>query len=117
LGHTIHKLTATRIARTTRPGYYGDGGGLYLQITSAGVKSWVFRYMLVGRARFMGLGPLHTISLAEVRVHALDCRKQLLLGIDPLNAKHNEQTERRLAAVKSKTFDECSKAYIEAQQA
>lgn len=117
MGHTIHKLTATRIARTTRPGYYGDGGGLYLQITSAGVKSWVFRYMLVGRARFMGLGPLHTISLAEARVHALDCRKQLLLGIDPLDAKHNEQTERRLAAVKSKTFDECSKAYIEAQQA
>ena len=36
---------------------YPDGGGLYLQVTTGGA-SWVYRYMLDGRAREMGLGPL-----------------------------------------------------------
>ena len=116
MSHTIHKLTATRIARTTRPGYYGDGAGLYLQVTVAGVKSWVFRYMRLGRARFMGLGPLHTVSLADARLRAMGCRKQLLDGIDPIDAKHSLQTEKQLAAITTKTFDECAKAYIAAQQ-
>lgn len=43
-----------------------DGGGLYLQIAATGAKSWIYRYMLDGRAREMGLGPLHVISLSEL---------------------------------------------------
>nr|WP_284413926.1 Arm DNA-binding domain-containing protein [Acidovorax sp. SUPP3334] len=31
------------------PTLYSDGGGLYLQITPTGVKSWIFRYSLVSR--------------------------------------------------------------------
>jgi hypothetical protein len=34
----IGKLTALKVAREKRPGLYGDGGGLYLQIT-AGARS------------------------------------------------------------------------------
>ena len=34
---------------------YADGGGLYLQVGPTGAKSWIFRYMLEGRARAMGL--------------------------------------------------------------
>ena len=32
-----------------------------------GAKNWVFRFMLNGRPRWMGMGPLHTIGLAEAR--------------------------------------------------
>ena len=35
----------------------------------------------------MGLGSLHTISLAEARDEALLCRKQLRDGIDPIEAR------------------------------
>ena len=114
---TINRLSAQAVARNTKPGLYSDGGGLYLQITKAGVKSWLFRYMLDGKARGMGLGPLHTISLAEARTKALDCRKQLLDGRDPLDAKESQRASRKLAEAKKKTFMECAEAYIEAHRA
>ena len=50
------------------PGRYSDGHGLWLQISQSGTKAWLFRYMINGRARHMGLGPLHTVNLAEARV-------------------------------------------------
>ena len=42
------RLTALKVERTKMPGMYGDGGGLYLQVTSAGARSWIFRYRLNG---------------------------------------------------------------------
>ena len=54
---------------------YADGAGLYLRVTQEGTKSWVFRFMLDGRPRWMGLGPVSLIGLHEVRGKALDaCR-------------------------------------------
>src|ERR1700761_4693669 len=38
----VGKLTALKVAREKEPGLYGDGGGLYLQITVRGSKSWIF---------------------------------------------------------------------------
>ncbi len=34
----------------------GDGSGLYLSITKAGSASWLFRYMVAGKAHTVGLG-------------------------------------------------------------
>jgi hypothetical protein len=50
---------------------YADGGGLYLQVTEGGA-SWLYRYMLAGRAREMGLGPLALFGLSEARSKALE---------------------------------------------
>ena len=61
----INKLSAVAVQKAKEPGYYGDGGGLWLQISKLGGKSWVFRFTLHGKTREMGLGPLRTISLAE----------------------------------------------------
>lgn len=114
---TINRLSAQAVARNTKPGLYSDGGGLYLQITVAGVKSWLFRYMRNGKARGMGIGPLHTITLAEARTKALNCRRQLLDGIDPLDEKQIRQAAQRIVAAKAMTFSECAEAYIEAHRA
>src|SRR6188768_521333 len=65
-----NKLTALKVAKLTKPGRYGDGHGLWLQITKSGGKSWIMRYMLDGRPVYMGLGPLHAVSLAEARIRA-----------------------------------------------
>ena len=64
----------------------------------------------------MGLGPLHTISLAEARSKALACRQQLLEGIDPLEAKSAAKIAEKLSAAKSITFDQCADAYIAAHR-
>src|SRR4051794_35901517 len=55
-GRTIHRLRAVTLTRVMREGYHPDGGGLDLQATAAGSKSWIFRYSLVGKRREMGLG-------------------------------------------------------------
>jgi len=64
--------------------------------------------MLDGKARAMGLGPLHTLSLAEAREQATHCRKLTRQGLDPIEARKAERTKARLEAAKSITFDGCA---------
>ena len=111
------RLSALQVTRLTKPGLYGDGGGLTLQITPTGAKSWLFRYMVSGKSFGMGLGPTHTVSLAEARQKALDARKLLLDGINPLAAKKQKQIAAALADAKMMTFDQCAEAYILAHRA
>jgi integrase len=108
----INRLSATRVAKTREPGLHADGGGLYLRVTDSGTKSWMFRFMLNGRARSMGLGPIHTISLAEAREAANGCRKLCLQGVDPIEHRDAERTNKS-----APSFDECATAFIEAHQA
>jgi hypothetical protein len=82
-----NRLSALAIYKLKKRGVYADGHGLYLQVSESGTKAWLFRFMQNGRARKMGLGPLHTVSLAEARDAALACRKQLREGIDPIEAR------------------------------
>ena len=63
----IEKLTALKVSKTAKAGKYSDGKGLYLQVTKQLVKSWVFRYERGGSEHFMGLGPTHSVGLAEAR--------------------------------------------------
>lgn len=113
----LSRLTALKVAKLTKPGLHGDGGGLTLQITKAGNKSWLFRYMRDGKARAMGLGPTHSVTLAEARVKALDARKVLLDDKDPLDEKRQRKLKRTLDRAKQLTFDQCAAAYIAAHKA
>lgn len=113
---SINRLTALSASRQNKAGLYCDGGGLYLQVTKAGVRSWLFRYMRNGKARGMGLGPLHTISLAEARSRAMDCRRKLLDGIDPLDERHAHVASRKAKEATSLTFDQCATKYIAAHR-
>ena len=100
-----------------RPGMYADGGGLYLRVTDNGTKNWVFRFMLNGRPRWMGMGPLHTVRLAEARNRAAGFRLQRHDGIDPIDARRAERLETRLNAAKALTFKECAARYIASHRA
>jgi hypothetical protein len=61
MGRTLNRLSAVAVnTGISRRGMHHDGGGLYLQVSAGGAKSWIFRFMLDGRPREMGLGPLHT---------------------------------------------------------
>ena len=85
--NTTGKLTALVVKRAHRRGTYGDGHGLYLQVAKGGSKSWVLRFKRGGRTRTFGLGPFHTISLAQARERAADARRLLLDGQDPVEVK------------------------------
>lgn len=116
MARTIEKLTPTKVKNAKEPGLYGDGAGLYLHVGPEGGKSWVYRFMLDGRAREMGLGPLHTVGLADARRLALECRKQKLAGIDPLAARDAQRAARKQEAAARIIFKACAEKYIAANK-
>ena len=83
----LNRLTAKKIRAEIKQGNFADGGGLYLQVSRFGTKSWVFRFTLNKKSREMGLGPIHTVTLAEARMEAEKCRKDLRVGIDPIEKR------------------------------
>lgn len=117
MARPIGKLTAVAVRNAARRGYYNDGGGLYLQVSSSGAKSWVFRYRVAGKLHEMGLGPLHTVGLAEARTRARQCREHRLDGLDPLTIRKAARLQARLDAAKTMTFRQCAEAYIGAHKA
>jgi integrase len=100
-----------------------DGGNLYLQVTRGKRdsirRSWVFRYELDGRRHDLGLGPIHTLDLAEARLKARTLRQQLLDGIDPLATKREARRARlaQMAATqRATTFRACAEACMVAHE-
>ncbi len=116
MARTIGKLTALAVDKAKRRGYYGDGGGLFLQVSASGSKSWVFRFKEAGKLREMGLGATHTIGLAEAREKARECRRLRLDGIDPIEARKFARSRARLHATKTMTFKDCAERYIAAHR-
>ncbi|HMG58425.1 MAG TPA: Arm DNA-binding domain-containing protein, partial [Burkholderiales bacterium] len=70
MGREVHRLSAKTLEKTMPPGYYCDGGGLYLQVSPTQSQSWIFRYKRQGRSREMGLGSARDVSLAQARAKA-----------------------------------------------
>ena len=110
-------LTALTVTRLREPGMYADGGGLFLQVSKGGGRSWVYRYMIAGRSREVGLGSAATITLAEARNHRDDARRLRDQGIDPIEQRKHEKAKAHLDAAKAMTFREAASAYIDAQKA
>ena len=111
-----NRLSAVQVRNLSQPGLYHDGGGLYVQVSAGGTKSWIYKYMLDGRAREMGLGPTSLISLGEARTRAIEARKLRLDGVDPIEARKVKRDAVRLEAARSVTFDACAAAYIDAHK-
>jgi integrase len=112
VARTLNRLSTLKISRAKEKGLIADGGGLYLRIADGGTKSWIFRYGEAGKLRDMGLGPVHTISLAEARALATECRKLRLQGIDPIAQRHAQRATRKAAEAKAMTFVECAERYM-----
>ena len=81
------KLTATKIKTVREKGRYGDGDGLFLNVTATGTKSWVQRVVVHGRRRDFGLGGYPAVSLADARQRCADNRKVIAAGLDPFVEK------------------------------
>jgi integrase len=109
-------LSARRAQTEKTPGLYADGGGLYLQVSATGAKSWIFRFQIRGRRRDMGIGPTSLYSLAEARQRALEARKLVAEGVDPIEARHAKRSAAAIETAKGMTFRACAFAYINAHR-
>ena len=106
----INKLSAVAVAAAKTPGMYADGNGLYLQLSVAGAKSWVFRFRFGGKRRDMGLGAAATVSLAAARVSAGEYRRLLTQGVDPIRAR---EMERRASGSRQTTFRQAFETFFQ----
>jgi integrase len=79
-------LTALKVKKAG-PGKHADVHGLYLIVQPSGKRSWMLRYQHKGRRRDFGLGPVHDVSLAEARAAAMDLRKMVRAGLDPVEQR------------------------------
>ena len=111
------RLSSLTVKHARKPGMLADGNGLYLQVTRANARSWIFRYYRNGKSREMGLGSLNAVSLADARLKAAACRGLLADGIDPIAARDAERTQRALEDARAITFDQCAEAFITAHSA
>jgi integrase len=116
---TETKLTARKLATATKPGLYPDGRGLYLQVSGATAKSWLYRFELNGRERRMGLGSALAdgLSLSEARAKRDEMRAMVVRGIDPLEARDAARAHAKVNAAKSITFKEAATEFIATHRA
>jgi integrase len=116
----VGKLNARKVA-TAKPGKYGDGGGLWLYV-GPNSKSFVFRFMIAGVAREMGIGSFDTIGLAEARELARQYRAQVHRKpeaggpIDPLYERHAAEISQKINRAKAVTFQYCAEEYLKANR-
>ncbi|WP_312327955.1 integrase arm-type DNA-binding domain-containing protein [Stenotrophomonas sp.] len=79
-------LTDVAIRRakpSDKPQKLADGGGLYLMITTAGAKSWRWKYRVAGKEKLLTLGLYPDVTLASAREARDDARRLLRSGVDP----------------------------------
>lgn len=104
----MQKLNAQKVARAG-PGEYGDGIGLYLRVSPALSRYWVYRFQIRGKRQEMGLGNLLEVGLAEAREKALEARRLVKKGINPIE-------QRKIASVAAQTFGDAADQYFEAKK-
>lgn len=83
----LQKLSDTFVkSKGLAPGRYQDGGGLFLNVTGKGTRSWVVRLQGLGTGRKrkdFGLGSYPSVSLAAARDLAAQYREWVAAGLDP----------------------------------
>lgn len=108
--------------KNAKPGRHADGGGLHLLVKDTGTRSWVYRFMLNGKSRDIGLGAAGAdgITLAAARDLASALRLKVRAGIDPLDERQRDTAQSLASAQAAKvagiTFQTVAEAYIAANE-
>lgn len=102
-----------KLIRESKPALTNDGDGLYLKIGKSGGASWIYRFRWDGKLRDMGLGSCSDINLSAAREQATGNRKLVKQGINPLDARLEEEKEIQKVAI---TFTSCAARYIKAHR-
>jgi integrase len=132
MGRAIAKLSALKVEQLSKKqGAYGDGGGLWLYVSSPNASSWIFRFAAplpylrkhkgevrerpAGTMREMGLGAYPAVPLVKAREIAADLRRLLVAGKDPIAQRDAIRAEEAHKAASAITFRAAADQYIGAQ--
>jgi integrase len=109
MARTLNKLTDTGAKAEKSPGRHSDGGGLYLNVSTAGTKSWLFMWTPKGsKSRHeLGLGGYPAVSLAKARAVAAGYRVDIAEGRNP--KEERDRTPEPL-------FEDATELFISSQE-
>jgi integrase len=97
------------------PGFWAAGNGLYLSVGASGARSWLYRYMLNGRTRDMGLGSIRDVPTIKTAMELRERWAKLKAqGVDPIEERRREEAAKDAANGKTvMTFADCADAWLE----
>ena len=110
------KLTAAKVTKVKSPGMYGDGDGLWLQVseTKDGRRQVVdLAFRLAGRPRYMGLGPLQASSTRQGSRARDEAHDLIYQGIDPIEARRKRRDELRSQTAERIIFKDAAKRFLD----
>ena len=107
----LSELKVRQAKPKAKPYKLHDGGGLYLHVHPNGSKYWRKKFRHVGKERVLAIGVYPEVSLASAREEALNARRLINDGIDPV-------AERRRARVNNtaETFQAIAEEWIESRK-
>lgn len=91
-----------------------DSGGLYLEISPAGARSWFWKYRHGGKERRLALGSFPAVSLAEARRGRDEAKKLLAEGADPVLQRQQARLKAQFAG--RETVEAVSQEWFAMQQ-
>lgn len=118
----LHNALTALAVKNAAPGRHADGAGLHLLVKDSGSRSWVYRFMLNGKSRDVGLGPAGSggLSLSQARNRATELRVRVRAGVDPLTERAVAEAEAKAAVQAAKvagvTFKEMAETHIKANR-
>lgn len=118
----LHNALTALAVKNAAPGRHADGAGLHLLVKDSGSRSWVYRYMLNGKSRDVGLGAAGPggLSLSQARDRATELRLKVRAGVDPLTERAVAEAEAKAAVQAAKvagvTFKEMAETHIKANR-
>lgn len=108
----VQRLSAGFVGGNVPEGKHADGGGLYL-VRKNGGTSWILRYEFEGNERFLGLGPLHDVGLADARKLAAEARAKIRAVVDPVQERKDTRAALRAERAAAVTFEQATKRYLD----
>jgi len=109
----MHKLSAADVKKAKSVDKLYDGGGLVLDRLG-----WIFRFTspVTKKERFMGLGPLAHLPLADARDAASAARALVWDGKDPIEVKREAAAAAKVEASRGVTFKAYAESYISSHE-
>ncbi len=103
-------IALRRAKPTTKTQRLFDGGGLYLEITTAGGRYWRMKYRFAGKEKRLAFGVYPDVTLQMARVRRDEARRQLAEGVDP--AEQKKAKAAALATLSARTFETIAREWM-----
>jgi integrase len=108
--------TVRAIVKKGNKGLFPVGGvaGLNIQISPPDGSSWILRTTINGKRKAIGLGGYPEVSLAKAREDASELKRRIKRElVDPVQERKQTQSLAKKERLKTFTFEQLAKEYIE----